>query len=69
MRNMKLSKAVLVILIATAASGVFAKDEWSGDDDYWSGKSSTPAAQQASARSGGGAACDSRYPLVDCFNP
>ncbi|MCZ7563755.1 MAG: hypothetical protein M5U08_08055 [Burkholderiales bacterium] len=69
MRNMKLSKAVLVTLMATAASGALAKDEWSGDDDYWSGKSSTPAAQQASAKSGSGAACDSRYPLVDCFNP
>ncbi len=69
MRNMKFSKAVLVILMATAAGAAIAKDEWSGDDDYWSGKSSTPAAQQASARSGSGAACDSRYPLVDCFNP
>lgn len=69
MRNIRLSKAVLVILMATAASAALAKDEWSGDDEYWSGKSSTPAAQQASARSGSGAACDSRYPLVDCFIP
>ena len=69
MRNMNLSRAVLVILMAAAIGTASAKDEWWGDDDYWAGKGSVSAARPVDAGSRGAAACDSRYPLVDCFNP